>query len=159
MTPEPIAADYQALIARCQSVSIATCSEQGAAEVSYAPYLALENIYYIYVSQLARHTGNMLRQGQAAIMFIEPEADASNPFARHRAVFDCTVNEIGKQQPAYEPILDKLQQRFGETVGVLRTLSDFHLLALKPTRGQFIAGFGKAFNINVDNGELLPLGR
>ena len=156
MSPKTQSADYQTLISDSQSLMLATSSEQGVAEISYAPFLHVENTYYIYVSRLARHTGNMLVRRQASIMFIEPEATARNAFARRRVVFDCVVSEVDKQQTAYEPLLDKLQSRFGETVAVLRSLADFHLLALTPLRGQYVAGFGKAFPINIDNGELLP---
>jgi hypothetical protein len=151
MSSEPHTADYRTLIADSQSLTIATCTEDGVAEVSYAPFLAYENIYYIYVSRLARHTGNMLRQGQASIMFIEPEAVTLNPFARQRVTFDCSVTEIERQQVEYGQLLDMLQNRFGETVGILRSLADFHLMALTPTRGHYVAGFGKAFTINIDN--------
>jgi hypothetical protein len=156
MSAEPLAADYRTLIANSQSLIIASSSELGAAEVSYAPFLAYQNTFYIYVSQLARHTGNMLRQRQASIMFIEPESEAVNPFARRRLVFECTVGEIDKLQAAYAQLLDRLQDRFGETVTVLRSLTDFHLLALTPLRGQYVAGFGKAFSIDVENGITLP---
>lgn len=156
MGSETQAADYLSLIADSQSLVIASCSEHGTAEVSYAPFLHFQNAYYIYVSRLARHTGNMLSRRQASIMFIEPEADVANPFARRRVIFNCAVNEIDKQQATYEQLLDRLQSRFGETVAVLRSLADFHLLALTPLRGHYVAGFGKAFTINIDNGDLLP---
>ncbi|WP_446808564.1 HugZ family protein [Methylomonas sp. 2BW1-5-20] len=154
MSSEPHTADYRTLIADSQSLTIATCTEDGTAEVSYAPFLAYENTYYIYVSRLARHTGNMLHQGRASIMFIEPEAATLNPFARQRVTFDCRVTEIEKQQVEYGQLLDMLQNRFGETVGILRSLADFHLMALTPTRGHYVAGFGKAFSINIDNSNL-----
>jgi heme iron utilization protein len=156
MSSEPLATDYRSLIANSQSLIIASCSEHGAPEVSYAPFLEYQNTYYIYVSQLARHTGNMLRQGQASIMFIEPEAEAVNPFARRRLVFECAVGEIDKVQVAYAELLDMLQDRFGETIAVLRSLADFHLLALTPLRGQYVAGFGRAFSIDIENGVPLP---
>ncbi|AMK76264.1 MULTISPECIES: HugZ family protein [Methylomonas] len=156
MSSEPLAADYRTLIANSQSLIIASSSESGVAEVSYAPFLDYQNTFYIYVSQLARHTGNMLQQRRASIMFIEPEAEAANPFARRRLVLECAVDEIEKLEATYAQLLDMLQDRFGETVAVLRVLADFHLLALTPVRGQYVAGFGKAFSIHVENGVLLP---
>ncbi|OQW72951.1 MAG: pyridoxamine 5-phosphate oxidase [Proteobacteria bacterium ST_bin11] len=156
MSSEPLETDYRNLIANSQSLIIASSSEQGVAEASYAPFLEYEHTYYIYVSQLARHTGNMLRHCQASIMFIEPETESVNPFARRRLVFECRVGEIDKLDSDYEQLLERLQSRFGETVAVLRSLADFHLLALTPLRGQYVAGFGKAFSINVENGIPLP---
>ncbi len=157
MSSEPLAADYQTLIDNSQSLIIASCAENGAALASYAPFLAFENAFYVYLSQLAQHTANMLRHRQASIMFIEPEADAHNAFARRRLVLDCTVDEIARQHSAYEQLLDQMQNRLGDTLGVLRSLPDFHLLALTPSSGQYVAGFGKAFILKLDNGVLLPL--
>lgn len=46
------------------------------------------------------------------------------------------------------------KERFGETVDLLQSLPDFHLLALTPVSGKYIAGFGKAFSIDTDNDTL-----
>jgi heme oxygenase (biliverdin-IX-beta and delta-forming) len=45
---------------------------------------------------------------------------------------------------------------FGEIVSLLRQLPDFHLFALTPTQGQFIAGFGKAFVVDAEGQVQLP---
>ena len=42
-----------------------------------------------------------------------------------------------------------MQEKFGETIELLRSLPDFHLLALTPVNGKYVAGFGKAYSINV----------
>jgi putative heme iron utilization protein len=149
--------DYRALIASCNSLALATCSEQGEADASYAPFIEIENTFYVYVSRLAKHTDNMLRRRQASIMFIEPEAATGNPFARQRVIYNCNISEIDRQEAVYQQVVDILQNRFGEIVAVLRSLPDFHLLALRPTQGQYIAGFGKAFIINAENGALSAL--
>lgn len=158
MTLETFEADYRALIAESRSLILATTSAEGDAEASYAPFLLFENRYYVFVSQLAKHTGNMRRQRQASILFIQPEVAASNPFARQRLIFNCKIEEVERQQPLFEPLLDAMQQRFGDTVSLLRRLPDFHLLAMTPTQGQYTAGFGKAFEVNIETGMLSPLG-
>jgi len=150
-------ADYRDLIAGQLSLQLATSNNNGEAEISYAPFLQYRNAFYVYVSTLAKHTGNMLSSKQASIMIIQPEAEAGNPFARKRLAFNCQVAEIGKDHESYSLVLDAMQSRLGEMVGLLRTLPDFHLLALEPQQGQYIAGFGKAFNIDVDSGALSPV--
>jgi putative heme iron utilization protein len=50
--------------------------------------------------------------------------------------------------------IQAMQDAFGEVVGVLRSLSDFHLFVLRPESGRFIVGFGQAFSINVNDGTL-----
>lgn len=150
------AADYRALVAGLDSLQLATSSENGEAEISYAPFLPANAGFYLFVSRLSRHTANMRRTGQAAIMFIQPEAEAANIFARKRLIYNCRVTEVFRDDRGYSEILDAMQNRFGEIVGMLRSLPDFHLLALKPTRGQYIAGFGQAFSVDIASGELLP---
>lgn len=159
MSHAALATDYHVLIANSQSLIMASCADNGDPDVSYAPFVRHQNAFYIYVSQLARHTGNLLRQQRASIMFIEPEAESVNPFARRRVTFDCAVTEIAKQQVEYNTLLALFHDRLGETVAVLRQLPDFHLLALTPTRGQFVAGFGKAFTLDPGHHALLPVDR
>lgn len=156
---QKLEADYRALIDSQSTLLLATCSENGDADISYAPYLYCDNIFYVYLSELAKHTGNMLRTSQASVMFIQPEADAANFFARQRLVFNCRVTEIDKGDIAYSRLLDAMQGRLGEVVGMLRSLSDFHLLALTPQQGQYVAGFGRAFGIDLASGRLSPLGQ
>ncbi|AEG02390.1 HugZ family protein [Methylomonas methanica] len=136
------------LIRRQNSLLIASRSVDGAVAISYAPYFRDETGFYIFISELARHTQNLLAQPQASILFIEPEATASNPFARQRLTFDCVVREISKSHEDYAQKLDAMALKFGEIVDVLRTLPDFHLLVLQPQTGQFVAGFGKAFSVD-----------
>lgn len=153
---QKLEADYRALIDSQRTLLLASSSINTDADISYAPYLYFENKFYVYVSELAKHTGNMLHSQQASVMFIQPEAEAANLFARQRLVFNCRVAEIGKDDVLYSQVLDAMHVRFGEVVAVLRSLPDFHLLALTPLQGQYVAGFGLAFSIDVGSGVLLP---
>jgi putative heme iron utilization protein len=44
-----------------------------------------------------------------------------------------------------------LQEKFGKVVSVLCALPDFHLFELRQESGRYVAGFGQAFAIDVDN--------
>jgi putative heme iron utilization protein len=111
-------------------------------------------VFYIYVSELAAHTKNMLHNNRVSVLFIMPESETQNLFARERIVFDCTISEIQQDDEIYETQLQAMQEKFGETVALLRNLTDFYLLALTPVTGKYIAGFGKAFEINIEKGQL-----
>ena len=149
--------DYRALITAQRCLLLATSNCDSEAEISYAPYVRIEHVFYIFVSELARHTGNMLRSRRASVMFIQPEAEAVNLFARRRLSLSCKVAEIRADDARYTPILEALQQACGDVVGLLTTLTDFHLLALTPESGQYVAGFGKAYCIDMADGRLLPM--
>jgi len=137
------------LILTHQTLLLASRSPDGNADISYAPYVRDEDSFFVFVSELAKHTKNLLTHPHASVLFIEPETAAKNLFARQRLTLECRVREIGKSDTMYAQQLNALAQKFGEIVGVLRTLPDFHLLALTPIRGQFVAGFGKTFEVDA----------
>lgn len=156
-TPELNALQWAcgSLMERQQTLLLATRSEAGGADISYAPFVREGMTFYIYVSQLAKHTQNLAAIPQASIMFIESEAEAKNLFARQRLTFDCSVMEIARSDTQYRRQLDALAAKFGSIVEVLRTLPDFRLLALTVSRGLFVGGFGKAYFVD-EHGLLQP---
>ena len=111
------------------------------------------------VSTLTIHTQDLRSTGKASVLFIEDERDSSEIFARTRLTFDCAVTEIERDTPEWTVKVNQLQERQGETVGMIRQLLDFHLLQLTPTGGRFVRGFGKAFDIGEDLKTLKPVGR
>lgn len=147
--------NYQQLIISQKTLVLSTVTEKGKAESSYAPYVRDDaGVFYIYVSELASHTKNMRQNQQASILFIQSETEAKNLFARERVIFDCSINEVKKQDECYHKQMLILKKQFGETVVLLQSLPDFHLLALTPVNGKYIAGFGQAFSINTDDDSL-----
>jgi len=141
---------YRELILSQQTLLLSTVTELGEPECSYAPYVRDQHgVFYIYVSELAAHTKNMLQKASASVFFIRPEKEVNNLFARERVVFKCEVYEVQSSDERYDKQLLKMKHKFGETVDLLRSLPDFHLLALTPLNGKYIAGFGQAFLIDV----------
>jgi len=147
--------NFNQLIKSQKTLILSTLTESSKPESSYAPYVTDEQgVFYIYVSELAAHTQNMLQNQKASILFIQPESEAKNLFARERVIFDCTISEVQQQDECYYKQMLIMKEKFGETVDLLQSLPDFHLLALTPINGKYIAGFGKAFSINMDNNSL-----
>jgi putative heme iron utilization protein len=87
-------------------------------------------------------------------MFIRPESESNNLFARERAIFNCKVREIGRNQQLYSTQLKAFQDKFGEVVSLLNKLADFHLFALCPESGRYIMGFGQTYAINIKDGNV-----
>ncbi len=132
-----------------QTLLLASRAADGHADISYAPYLSSDGKFYIFVSELAKHTQNLLRHPKTSVMFIEPENQAANVFARQRLTLECQVQEITRIDPHHDAILEAMAAKFGEIFDLLRSLPDFHLLALTPAQGQFVAGFGKTFAVDA----------
>jgi putative heme iron utilization protein len=152
---EDFARRYHELIASQHTLLLSTASAVGVPDISYAPFVrGHAGHFYIFVSEMAGHTANLLNNPQASILFIRPESECRNLFARERAVISCSVKEILRDDPIFIDRLQALQDKFGEVVSVLRSLSDFHLFALRPESGRFVIGFGRAFTINMNDSTL-----
>ena len=129
---------------RFDTVLLATASAQGIPEISYAPYLLDEaECICIYVSELAAHTGNLVRQPRASLMFIADEKESRNPFARERLVLHCRAEAVTGEAAA--AILQGMEDKFGRTVELLRSLPDFHLFRFHVEEGSYVRGFGQAW--------------
>ncbi len=128
-----------------ESVLIATVGTDGTPNASYAAYLQIENDYYVYVSELSRHTENLRETGKASLLFIEDEDQASHLFARQRLTYDCTVTSVRRESTHFPEVLDAFEDKFGSFIQMLRDLKDFQLFCIQPTKGSFVRGFAQAF--------------
>ena len=136
------------LHAHAQTVQLATLDEYAQPAISYAPFVSDEaGNFYVFISGLASHTQDLLRQPTVAVMLIADEQNTRQIFARTRATYQCVAEVVARETPEARLLLDALQARFGEVVGVLRGLGDFVLFRLKPQTGRFVMGFGQAFTL------------
>ena len=138
------------LHSQCQTRQLATVDAAGQPDASYAPYVQVAGNYYIFVSQLAAHTQNLLTQKQASIMLIQAEQDAKNLFARMRYTCACEVADVARTEPLFNEMIESMQERFGGVIELLTSLGDFHLLQLSPVSGRLVTGFGKAYEMEKD---------
>lgn len=149
-TPVPsgdaLYAEVHGFRAGFKTVVMASSDGNGQACASYAPYIAdSQGRIAVFVSELAQHTANLRQHKQVSLLFIEDEGGCANPFARRRLSYDCAVTELDPADPVSVALLDQMEQTFGATVRMLRTLPDFHLLLFTPNKGNYIKGFGAAY--------------
>ncbi len=144
----------QKLINSHKTLSLSTLSKNDHPEISYTPFIRGDvGDFYIFISELAHHTSNLLLNSKASILFAALESETKNLFARERVFFNCTTEEVERGCGEFNSRLDRFQETFGNTVELLKSMSDFHLFRLTPFNGQYTVGFGKAFTIN-DNATL-----
>jgi len=149
-----------------KSLVLSTLDATGQLETSVAPFVLYDEKIYIYVSELAKHTQNLLwliegnryhnqSQGQDTLdsdlpglvsaILIADEAQTEQLFARERITLQLLANEVDRENSDYSKVLGLFQQQFGEVVDVLSGLSDFHLIQLSIVKGGYVKGFGQAF--------------
>lgn len=132
----------------CHTVQLATVDAQGEPEASYAPCLRRQGLFYIFVSELAVHTRNLLTQPRVSLLFIEDENRSRNLFARKRLTLRCRAKDLPRDSAHANDILLDFRNAFGDTVDLLTALPDFHLFELQPESGSFVKGFGQAWSVD-----------
>ena len=116
-------------------------------EISYSPCVVDEQKNaYVLVSDLTRRTASLVQGRQAQIMFIEPEV-IKDIYVRKRLTFDCSITQIERLSDKWNDQVDVFLEKFGEIIGILKTLADFRMICFTPKTGTFVKGFGQAFSI------------
>ena len=146
---EQIIVEIDKLIESRLSLELATVSDQGIPNVSYAPYVSGENLtFYVFLSSLAVHTGNIAENNSVSAMVIEDEHRSSNLFARERLIVECEATLHGRDSAEFQIWIPVYRDRFGAIVNTLVQLADFNLYSLLPHYGVYIKGFGQAYRIS-----------
>jgi len=140
--------EYHSLRETSQSVQIATISEEGLPEASYAPFVWLDDACYLFLSQLARHTQNLLGNPSVSLLIIEDESKSKNQFARKRIIWHGKVENINRDSELFKQVMQGFRDRFGDFIDIIEPLQDFQLFSVKPESGRFIRGFAQAFQLS-----------
>lgn len=147
---KPLAPKVRELIARTQSVILATVDAEGNPNSSYAPFVEINNRFYILVSFMARHTKNLAEGRKVSAMFIEDESATKQVYARERLTFDVSASQIERDSTDWNNIVDKLKERHGKVVDILNDMTDFILIELSPVKGAYVNGFGSAYFVDAN---------
>lgn len=141
-----------------KTILLSTVTSEGFPEISYAPYVRNESgQFFIFISELASHTQNIMNTAKASVMFINEESESRNLFARERLIYQCSSIEVDNESDLYHTQLDAMEAEFGNMISMLRTLKDFHLFCLEPERGSYVVGFGKAYDVDPVSGTLIHI--
>jgi len=143
--------EISALLGSLNSAQLATLNADHQAEISYTPYLKLEDSFFIFISELATHTQNLKTHHQLSLMFIEDESSSQTVFARKRLILECQSLLISREDEKWERTLLAFEAAQGPTIQLLKTLPDFCLFELTSVKGSFVKGFGQAYRLSGKN--------
>ncbi len=130
------------------AVMLSTTSPDGTPDASYAPCVLDEaGRCHVLISRLARHTGNLLSQPVASLMWLEDSASSRNAFARRRLILRCRAEHIGRDSENWNRILKQMEAQFGNTVPLLAGLPDFMLFRFDALDGDYVRGFAQAYPV------------
>ena len=129
-------------------------SSQKEPHISYSPLLKHDGKFYLYVSEVAKHCGNLKANPNAVqLMFIEDESKTKALVARKRLTYDVSV-EFLPRDDLFDRVYDSFEKRVEELgkgggVSTIRQMTDFHLLRINFKEGRFVKGFGSAYQIDA----------
>lgn len=138
------------LLAKCNSVILATINEDGSPLASYAPYANLNGGFQVFVSFMSKHTKNLRDRKKVSLMLIEDETTSKQIYARERLTIDCEAIPIENDNQFYNEVIAELQSKHGKVVEVLAELNDFIMFNLKPIKGNYVNGFGSAYTVDAN---------
>lgn len=147
---KPVAPKVKELIERSKSVILATVDAEGNPNSSYAPFVQVDNTFYILVSFMARHTKNLSEGRKTSIMFIEDESATKQIYARERLTIEAATSQIERDSETWNNVVAKLKETHGKVVDVISEMGDFILIALQPVKGSYVNGFGSAYFVDTN---------
>ena len=137
------------------SVCVASLSPQGEVLSTYAPIIQTNEGDYIYISEVSEHFASIqAHPNNLEIMFLQDEQDAPSVILRKRLRYRANAEFI-ERGAEFERVYDEFERVRGKGGGIhtIKGFLDFHLVKLHYKKGNFVKGFGQAYNIN-ENGEV-----
>ncbi len=154
-TAEELQAEATAFRDRFRSVLLATADSNARPDASYAPCIFDdEGRTVVFISELASHTRNLHVNPRASLMFIADEEASRNLFARRRLVLSAAAEQIPRGDSQWQPLMESMRKRHGNTIDLLAQLPDFHLFRFTTIEGTWVRGFGQAFPVLDDKLEI-----
>jgi putative heme iron utilization protein len=152
-------ASAASLLDELGTLHLATVTPSGVPQASCAPYVTHGGAFYVYLSALASHVGNLRAGAGVGVLLVRDEARSPELFARQRLAVGCRVEEEPRGTALWNEVLDRFEGRFGETASRVRSLEDFALFRLVPEEGRVVAGFARAGALDADALRALLLAR
>ncbi|MBV67291.1 MAG: heme utilization protein HutZ [Candidatus Marinimicrobia bacterium] len=136
------------LINNMSSLILGTTNNKNLPNSSYAPFgIDNENNFYIFISELSKHTKNIMLNPNVSLMIIEDESKSKTIFARKRLTITGKASIINRNEKDWNQKIKILENKFDDTFTYLKNMEDFHLFKITPISGLLVFGFAKAFNL------------
>jgi len=150
MLDERTLLELRALLSASSVASLATLHD-GAPAVSLTPWApaADGSAILVHVSRLAQHTGDMLADRRVAVMVAEPESEGKLAQALPRVMLHGVARELDRESDEYEAGKAAYLSRHPRSEMTFG-LGDFSLVAIDPRTVRFVAGFGRAFDVELE---------
>lgn len=133
------------LLTQQRIASLATLDEQGHPFISTVPFAVCKQTHtlLIHISALAAHTQHLQARPLASIGVCTAERAGEPVHDLARVSYQVQARFLSKSSPEWGPAQSVYIQRFPD-MAFLFDFKDFNLVALSPTQGRLVVGFGQA---------------
>ncbi len=137
---------------RSQRVASLGTLQDGSPLVSMVLYAAAPDFssFLLHISRLALHTRNILADARVSLLIAEPDAGVEDPQTLARLSILGEAVEALPEAEEYADARGLYLERFPQA-GVSFQLGDFHLFRVRPGGGRFVAGFGRIFDVSLED--------
>ena len=129
--------------------TLATVNADGTPLASEVAFVTWTNSkFLVHLSQLARHTRNLLERPHCSLSVAELDDGRADPQTLARASLQGQASVIRRDAPNYQAAKSAYLARLPQAEPRF-DFGDFHLFELTVVSGQFVGGFARAFKISA----------
>ncbi|MEL6181835.1 MAG: pyridoxamine 5'-phosphate oxidase family protein [Myxococcota bacterium] len=130
---------------------LATVTKDGAPHASMVAYVPEDDRLGIllHLSQLSRHTRNLLAKPQASLIISQPDPLKDDPQTLARITLTGSVEAIERDSEPWTAGRAHYLSRLPDSERLFG-FKDFILFRFTPTKARYIGGFARAFSLNAD---------
>ncbi len=137
---------------RTQHIAALGTLRDGAPFVSMILYAASPDFqfFYTFISRLAHHTQDILKDPRVSLMIVERDDDSQDPQQLARVSITGQAEAIAPGSAEYESVKMHYIEKFPQAAFNL-TLKDFTFYRIAPSHVRYVAGFAKAYDLGLED--------
>ena len=137
---------------RTQRVAALGTLRDGAPFVSLTPFSPAVDFSFfsIHISRLAHHTRNILADSRVSLMIAETDTGERDPLTLARVSIQGRAVEVPATGSDYEGIKFSYLTRHPQSA-VNFQFGDFALFSIRVRTARYVAGFGKIFDLTIED--------
>lgn len=141
-----------ARLIRAQRIAAFGTLRDGAPLVTMILYAASKDFsaFYVHASRLALHTQDILKDPRVSLMIAETDTGEKDPQILARISLRGEAVATPPTAAEYADAKALYLEKFPEAA-VNFTLGDFSIYKIVPRTARYVAGFGKVFNLTVED--------
>jgi heme iron utilization protein len=115
------------------------------AMIGYVPALNCSALYTL-LSGLSAHKRALLASGAGSLLIAEADDGSGDVMTRARVAIETSAKIIARDNPDWSALREHYLTILPDAAQLF-ALGDFDLIELRPIRGRYIAGFGRALTV------------